>query len=192
MQAVRLRFASQPSFARWLLGHAPGGRFVAALVLLSSVSALGAVAWALWGTQQQIRVVQGNTLAVRAQRDHASRRGAVHVDIPALTLQQSRDWNQIVRQLNTPWAVILDTLEQNAPDNVALVAIEPDPRTATVRLQVEAKTLDSLLHYAGSLKGAGPFREVVLHKHETNDQDANRPVRLSFDVQLKPGTGEPR
>lgn len=191
MQPVRLAFASRPSFAGWLLGHAPVGRLLAALFVLSSVTALCAVAWTLWETRQQLRSAQNATLALSTQRDRAMRQGDLRADKPALTLQQSRDWNQIVRQLNTPWPAILDALEQRTPDTVALVAIEPDSRNASVRLQVEATALDTLLQYAGSLKGAGPFEEVVLHKHETNEQDANRPVRLGFDATLKAARAHP-
>jgi hypothetical protein len=65
------------------------------------------------------------------------------------------------------------------------VAIEPDPQHGSIRLQVEAKTLDTLLGYAQALKATAPFQEVVLLKHETNEQDATRPVRLSVDARLK-------
>jgi Tfp pilus assembly protein PilN len=176
MKPVRLAFATTPSVVRWLLGDATGSRVLAALVLLSSVAGLCTVAWTLRGTQQQQR--------------GAVRQGASRDAKPAPTLQQSREWNQIVRQLNTPWPAILDTLERTTPETVALVAIEPDARNASVRLQVEAKTLDTLLAYAGSLQGAGPFDDVVLRKHETNEQDANRPMRLSFDARLKAGKGD--
>jgi hypothetical protein len=189
MKPVRLAFATTPSVVRWLLGDATGSRVLAALVLLSSVAGLCTVAWTLRGTQQQLRSAQNGMLTLVAQRG-AVRQGASRDAKPAPTLQQSREWNQIVRQLNTPWPAILDTLERTTPETVALVAIEPDARNASVRLQVEAKTLDTLLAYAGSLQGAGPFDDVVLRKHETNEQDANRPMRLSFDARLKAGKGD--
>jgi hypothetical protein len=50
---------------------------------------------------------------------------------------------------------------------------------------VEAKTLDSLLAYAGALKSIELFENIVLIKHETNDQDKARPLRLSLDIRLK-------
>ena len=108
-----------------------------------------------------------------------------------LTVQQTRDWNQIARQLDTPWPAILDALESSTPETVALVAIEPDPLHGSVRLQVEAKTLDALLGYAQSLKTTAPFQEVVLLKHETNEQDATRPMRLSLDARLEPRNADP-
>lgn len=91
----------------------------------------------------------------------------------------------MTRHLNTPWPAVLDALETTTPESVALVTIEPDPQHGVVRLQAEAKTLDSLLQYAQLLTAAEPFNEVTLLKHETNERDATRPVRLSMAARLQ-------
>ena len=65
------------------------------------------------------------------------------------------------------------------------MTIEPDGRNGSIRLQVEARTLDGLLAYAGTLKAIERFEQVTLLKHETNDQDATKPLRLSLDIRLK-------
>ena len=188
MKPVRLIFPGKLSAATLLMGHAPRAPAVAALLLLTSLASLAAVAWQSWETRQQIRSVQNAAVALRLQRGQAARQAAP-AGKQVLTVQQSRDWNQMTRQLNTPWPAILDALESTTPETVALVAIEPDPQHGSVRLQVEAKTLDTLLVYAETLKAASPFREVVLLKHETNEQDATRPVRLNLDARLKPRQG---
>ena len=188
MKPVRLVFPGKLSAAILLMGHAPRAPALAALLLLTSLASLTAVAWQSWETRQQIRSVQNAAVALRLQRGQAARQAAP-AGKQVLTVQQSRDWNQMTRQLNTPWPAILDALESTTPETVALVAIEPDPQHGSVRLQVEAKTLDTLLVYAETLKAASPFREVVLLKHETNEQDATRPVRLNLDARLKPRQG---
>ena len=188
MNPVRLTFPVKLSAMTLLMGHAPRAPALAALLLLASLGSLAAVAWQTWETRQQIRSVQNAAMALRLQRGQAARQAAP-TGKQVLTVQQNRDWNQMTRQLNTPWPAILDALETATPEAVALVAIEPDPHHGSVRLQVEAKTLDALLVYAETLKAASPFQEVVLLKHETNEQDATRPVRLSLDARLRPRTG---
>ena len=97
----------------------------------------------------------------------------------------------MARQLNTPWSALLDALEASLPDDVALVAIEPDAGQGSVRLQVEAKALDTLLAYARELRSIPLFADVNLVKHETNEQDGNRPMRLSLNIRLRASQGSP-
>lgn len=90
----------------------------------------------------------------------------------------------VVLQLNLPWHDIFEQLEKSTPPEVALLSIEPDGRRRLIRLQAEATSLDVLLRYASSLQHKGIFGRLSYTKHETNDQDPNRPVRLSFELGL--------
>jgi hypothetical protein len=183
MKPVRLVFPARDSAAARLFGRVPVSRVAAGAALLLALSALAAVALMTWQAQHETRMAQSATGALQSRAIQESKAGGR--EKPVLTVQQTRDWNLVTRQLNTPWATILDALETSTPEDVALVTIEPDAGRASVRLQVEAKTLDALLAYAQGLKSNGPFEEVTLLKHETNDQDATRPMRLSLDVRLK-------
>jgi hypothetical protein len=184
MKPVRLAFSRRLVPSQWLLGHAPRTRIGPALCLGAALAAAAAVAWEIWDTRQQIRNLHQASAALSMQRGHAARQ-STPTDKPLLTLQQSREWNQLIRQLNIPWPTLLDALEDATPETIALVTIEPNPNQGSVRLQAEAKTLDTVLAYAQTLKTAGLFVDVVLLKHETNEQDASRPVRLSLDLRLK-------
>lgn len=184
MKPVRPVFTGRATLRTWLLGHASGAGAVGALCLVIALASVAGIAWQTRVMRQQIHGVQDALAALRVQQGKAARQATLGERL-VLTVQQSRDWNQLVRQLNTPWPAIFDALETTIPQTVALVAIEPDPQHGSVRLQVEAKTLDTLLGYAEALKTAGPFGEVLLLKHETNEQDATRPMRLSLDARLK-------
>jgi hypothetical protein len=187
MKPVRLVFRARDSASARLFGHAPVSRLAAGAVLLLALGALGAIALMTWQARQETRAALSATGALHARAVQSNKAGGR--EKPVLTVQQTRDWNLVTRQLNTPWATIFDALETSTPEDVALVAIEPDAGRASVRLQVEAKTLDTLLAYAQALKANGPFQDVTLLKHETNDQDATRPMRLSLDVRLKANGG---
>lgn len=184
MKPIRLVLSDQGKLPAWMFGHSSAARWLATVCLIGALASLASVARQIWDTRQQLRSARAELAALQARKGESERRAA-SADRPAVGAQQSREWNQVVRQLNTPWPAVLDALETTTPDNVALVAIEPDTRHGTVRVQAEAKTLDTLLGYVETLRSATSFSEVVLIKHETNDQDVTRPVRLSVQARLK-------
>lgn len=199
MKPVRLIFPEAPGARRsWQAWHSMlagrvASRHAQAAALLAAAAALAAlclVAVQSWDTHQQLQATRQAVEALQQKQARAARRAEGpsaegRSAAPALTAQQTQAWNQLLRQLNTPWSAILDTLETATPQTVALVSIEPDARQASLRLQAEARTLETLLAYAGALNHQGPFGEVRLIKHETQDQDPNQPVRLSMDIRLK-------
>jgi Tfp pilus assembly protein PilN len=99
--------------------------------------------------------------------------------------EQRRQINGVIRQLNTPWLDLFEQLERSTPKDVALISIEPDARRASLRLQAEAKTLDTLLTYADRLQNQNTLGQLTYSKHETNDQDPNKPIRLSVEYSLQ-------
>jgi Tfp pilus assembly protein PilN len=103
----------------------------------------------------------------------------------SLTEEQRRGLNAVIRQLNTPWQDLFDQLERSTPPDVALISIEPDARRGSIRLQAEAKTLETLLNYAAQLQQRGVLGRLTYSKHETNEQDNNKPLRLSVDIEMR-------
>lgn len=186
MKPVRLQFESPAATLRQqLVGHTTSrSAAIAALVLIAALAWGAAVAWQAWKADEEIAQARASLAALQRQKGQRVDRAAESAK-PQLTAQQRQAWSQVARQLNTPWASLLDTLEAGTPDNVALVSIEPDARVGSVRLQVEAKSLDTLLAYAKELGTLPLFESVGLIKHETNEQDSNKPMRLSLDLRLK-------
>ena len=186
MTPVRLRFAEAPAgLQRRLAGHAPGR--AAALGLLLLAAALGccaAVAWQTWHAEAELALAREALQALQLRKYRRPVQGAEPAKA-RLTAQQLQAGSEAVRQLNTPWAALLDALEATLPDGIALVSIEPDAARGSLRLQAEAKSLDDLLAYARALDSHALFVGVELAKHETNDQDRNRPLRLSVDIRMK-------
>jgi hypothetical protein len=163
------------------------GRAALAAVALCAFY-LVAVGWQLTQARQETQSVRQELRAQDSSTpDAAAERGI------ALTAEQRRAWNQVARQLNTPWSALLAGLETATPDDVALVSIEPDSRRGAVRLLAEAKNLEALLAYVQALKAVEPFTDAMPLRHETNEQDPNRPIRMTINVSLeKRATGEAR
>jgi hypothetical protein len=183
MKPLRIDFVDgRPSLPGELLGHTRATmRWLTMGVLGAALGMLALVGWEVFQAEQERAMVRGLLTAREPQRSQVSAARAQ----PVLSAAERHAWNDITRQLNTPWGPLLAALEAATPADVALVLIEPDSRQGIVRLQAEAKTLESLLAYVQRLQATEPFGSAVLVKHETNEQDPNRPLRLTINLRLK-------
>jgi hypothetical protein len=183
-RSIHLEFAQGPTaLRRKLLGHG-GGRlsWLALPILVMALAAGGSAWWRIWTLDRELEALTG-------QMPTPNRSTPAAAGVGSLSAQQRAEWVQLTRQLNTPWSALLDALEAATPQDVALVSIEPDARQGIVRLQAEAKTLQTLLDYGQVLRTSGPFEDLILRKHDTNDQDGTRPIRLTLELRFRrPGT----
>jgi hypothetical protein len=178
-------FESNPiPLAGTLLGRrsSPAVRAAAATALVLALALLIGVCVNLWRTES--RTAAHRQLAESLRASVSPRAVAPRAGNERAEQEQLRAWNQVARQLNTPWGTLLTSLEQATPEDVALVSVEPDAHKGSVRLQAEARTLEALLAYAQALRAVPAFADVVPLKHETNELDPLRPVRLSLEIRL--------
>lgn len=102
---------------------------------------------------------------------------------PALSEAQAGAVNAAVMQLNLPWRALHDAIGAATPPSVAMLALEPDARKRSMKITAEAKNSDAMIAYVEELKGQELFADVVLTRHEINDQDPNRPIRFQIEAQ---------
>ncbi len=123
-------------------------------------------------------------LQARQQSEQAGR-AAAPPPVPAAQISQSQAnaVNATVQRLNLPWRDLRDALDVATPDSVALLAIEPDPRTRVLTVLAEANGSDAMLAYIEQLKRQPFFVNVTLTKHETNELDPVRPLRFELEAQ---------
>jgi hypothetical protein len=169
----------------WLLGAASsrGARGVALLLLLVAGLALASVAWHCIELERQLQARQH---AVRQARAAQAPAPAVRPDAgPTLSDAERKRINRAIRQLNTPWPLLLGVLEQAASPEVALLSIEPDIDRGIVRVQAEGSTLDALLAHAEKVQQSPQVAHTQLLKidHDMPGRGVAAP-RLSFDVVL--------
>jgi Tfp pilus assembly protein PilN len=187
---------SSPSIR--FLGQGPVWlRFLGIALLLTAGAWAGHGLWQAWQQQLQINDQQASIARVEAALAAPASRPPTKVSTRTLrdnsSLLDSAAWppeqrgqvNGVIRQLNTPWHDLFKQLESSTPKDVALISVEPDARRGSLRLQAEAKTLDSLLVYADRLQNQGVLGQLTYSKHETNDQDPNQPIRLSVEYTLQ-------
>jgi Tfp pilus assembly protein PilN len=94
-------------------------------------------------------------------------------------LAAARDTAQ---RLSLPWSKLFAALEGAASDQVALLAIEPDPRAGTVSISGDSKDYLAALTYVLNLSRADSLSHVTLVRHETKQNDPQRPVAFTVSA----------
>lgn len=123
------------------------------------------------------------TAIAAAQAAHQPPRRALPAK-PGLALAEAqvRAINAAVEQLNLPWSGIFRLIEAAKPDNVALLALEPDGKKHLIRIQAEAKTAQHMLAFVDQLRAQPEVDTAYLIKHEINDRDPNKPYRFAAEL----------
>lgn len=182
MKRVALRFRS--SLAEVLLGHT-----TSSAQRVAAISAAGLCLAALVHAGWEAALVQhelDEVSDVLAQRKAATQSKERPTRVPSLSPQQVQALNLTIGHLNTPWSDVFDALEEQARSDVALLSIEPDAGRRSVRIEAEGRTLQELLRYSARLGTSPRFGSIELTKHEFNDRDPARPVRLTINASLPP------
>lgn len=176
MKPIRIDFAPA-SAARTLRRTSPRTWFFAVAGLL--LSGYGAYTAMQLHEQHASAQRQMQTLAAKQEQRTAQRPALKKAAIPD---SQAAAVNSAVAQLNLPWRDVLTALEEATPPTIALLAVEPDAKKSLVKGLAEAKSSDGMIGYIEQLKQQEFFHAVILTKHETNDQDPNRPLRFQFEA----------
>ena len=176
MKRVRIDFAP-PSLARTLHRTGPLGWSLAVLAVLLCLAA-GATGWQI---RQRQRVLDAELAAARVRG--APPTVVVAAPPPQVGAVQAAAVNAAVLQLNLPWRALHDAIAAATPKDIALLALEPDPRRRSMKITAEARTSDEMIAYVERLKQQELFGAVALLRHEINELDPNRPIRFQLDAQ---------
>lgn len=86
--------------------------------------------------------------------------------------------NEVAHGLARRWDRVFLAIESASAPDVALLAIEPDPRKGLIRVTAEAKEKGAMLDYVDRLQAAQPLQRVMLEQHEVLSEVPERPVRF--------------
>lgn len=95
--------------------------------------------------------------------------------------------NTAIEQLNLPWRDLLDAVESATPKQIALLSLEPDARKHLLKGVAEARDSDAMIAYIEALQQQSFFSDVVLTRHDTNEQDVRKPLRFQFEARWPGG-----
>jgi hypothetical protein len=162
MKELKLNFCRSGKTPRW----------VAPALMALAVAFTGDVAYSYLKTLGQIKKNE-TSLATLEPRSYKPARA-----VPAEELALARE---AVQRLSTPWDKLFGALETAASDEVALLAIEPDPKAGTVTISGDSKDYLAALSYVLNLGRAEALSRVQLARHEVRN-DAQKTVAFSVSA----------
>lgn len=168
------------------LEFAPGARRVLwpGLFMLAGVLALVAVELAQLGDAMSERRRIQTTLA-----DLESRQARIVAIRPPTTkpdpafLAKVRTAQRVARDLTTPWADLLDSIESAPQQSVALLAVVPSSSKRSIRLTAEARDSAAMLGYLAALQNDSRLNAVVLVSHQLQSQTPGTPIRFQLQAE---------
>lgn len=164
MQRIELDFVRRRPASRW------AGRVLLAV-------ALGVAGEMAFSFVQLERSVKSNEAVVaRAQ----PRKPVQNVSQEEVAVAR-----ETVDRLGLPWTKLFAALEGAASEQVALLAIEPDTKSGTVRISGDSKDYLAALTYVLNLSRADALSHVQLVRHEVKQNDPQRPVSFSISAAWK-------
>ncbi len=179
MKPMQIDFAA-PGWRRALYCAHP------AVLAAGAAGALMLLAAAVLGTQAaQQNAAREQALHAQQRKQAAAVRAPQRQPETAIPEAQAVAVNAAVLQLNLPWRQLQDAVAAANTPAVALLALDPDPRKQTLKITAEAKNSDDMVGYVEQLKQQEFFAGAALLRHETNEQDPNRPLRFQVEVQWR-------
>ena len=163
MQALRIDFCRSPSAPRW----------VAPLLLAVAVAFAGDVGISFFDSHSKMKKNE----AALARLDPRSYKPARNASPEEVALAR-----ETVQRLSMPWEKLFGALESAADEQVALLAIEPDPRAGTVVISGDSKDYLAALTYVLNLSRAEALSHVQLARHEVKSNDPQKPVAFSVSA----------
>ena len=166
MQRIYLDFvrARRPHWAGWLV------------LMLGLLCATAAVGWQQWvwqaangAAEESLHKIQS---AIEARRTSA--RGNVDAQLLA-------EWKRamiIAERLNQPWEKLFETFEAEAKQPVVILSLAPDAGSHEIVVTGEARNLEAMLDNFRKLQQQEIFSGLMLHTHQINQQDREKPIRF--------------
>jgi len=154
MQALKVDFCRTRKAPRW----------VSPLLVLVALGFCGDVAVS-FVKERKDYLKNERTLAALDPKSYRPARNATAEEVAVA--------KDTLQRLSTPWDQLFGALEKAANDQVALLAIQPDPKARTVLISGDSKDYLAALTYVLNLSRSEALTGVQLSRHETKqDQKA--------------------
>jgi hypothetical protein len=153
------------------LRHGPRSRWVPGVLLACALGLAGDMALSY---VQVLREVRSNEAIVA--------RANPHRPVPAASAEELAFARDTVERLGLPWGKLFSALEAAGSDQVALLSIEPDTKTGTVKISGDSRDYLAALGYVLTLSQADALSHVQLVRHEVKQKDPQHSVAFSISA----------
>jgi len=101
---------------------------------------------------------------------------------PRVSAEELVSVRETVERIGMPWDKLFGALESAASDQIALLGIEPDPKTGTVVISGNGKDYLAALTYVLNLGREEALSRVQLVRHEAASSDPQGPVSFAISA----------
>lgn len=159
----------------------PRSRMGALLLVVGAIAAVAAMAY-----QNHL----GREVAERDAR-LAALRGIASRSLPAISgpdsdapemREQIKKANAVLQLMNVPWGELFTAIESAEDGAVALLAVQPDPRSHSVLIGGEARSLPVVFAYMERLERTNRLRDVVIVNHELKSKEPGQPIGFTLSA----------
>jgi hypothetical protein len=151
--------------------RAPRSRWAGRVLLAVALGIAGDMAFTY--TQLDTAVKANEAVVARAHP---------HKPVRSVSTEEVALARDTVDRLGLPWSKLFSALEGAASDRVALLAIEPDTKTGTVKITGDSKDYLAALTYVLNLSQSDALSNVQLVRHEVKQNDPQHPVAFSISA----------
>ena len=148
--------------------------------------ALLLIGLALWGEMSfsYIRLHQEmKGLEKELIRNGLAGKSSKYKGVASYTPEEIPQAQDTIARIAIPWGDLFRAVESVKVQRIALLALEPDPKTGTLQLRGEAGDLPALLTYIARLSQTKSLHEVYLLHHEIGQGgNAQRPVTFTISA----------
>lgn len=96
------------------------------------------------------------------------------------TQQELKQAGEILRQVNLPWEGLFDSLEYTVSKEIALLSVQPNVASRTIRIAGEARNLGALTDFVEAMERENVFENVHLLNYKVKKENPYRPIAFSL------------
>jgi Tfp pilus assembly protein PilN len=146
--------------------HLPG------LALLAVAAAL-----AVWlGLERAVALREADTL--QGQLDRVARKPNAASRLDPRLAREVRQANEVLVRMSAPWERLFAAIEAASNPRIALLALNPDPKSGKIELTGEAAERAALVEYLDALRQQPALKNVYLLSEQATVQGAPRALRF--------------
>lgn len=99
--------------------------------------------------------------------------------------EEAKSVEAVLRQLALPWGAIIQSVENAATSDVAVLQMQPDAQQRQLRLGAEARNQAAMVEYVRRLAAAKGLAEVHVASHHVQMEHPQRPVQFTVQALLR-------
>lgn len=99
--------------------------------------------------------------------------------------EEAKNAEAVIRQLTLPWASLVETIEEAATRDVAILQLQPDAQQRLLRLTAEARHQEAMLEYLRRLAATRILTDVHVVSHQVQLENPQRPIQFAVQASFR-------